>query len=270
MRQGEKVPKGVAPHNEYVHIDYKKNYFMRPQSALFQHVPVKKVTVDDESADDEPRYRLASHEDADPDGMETRMICRFKQFDSTTGKLSIVGYSLSAFEVDYDYHTKRKGYLRSATAEGFDNHMIWQSQLLFKCPVPSEFHEEVRSGDTVIDDYSTLFVDLIPIRTPPRYTPPKEFFPPRYNFQGNIENLFVADKEFGKEHVLPKIDESGRWENIVSNMCGCVILCVIKLCAYIPCNPSSLLARVHAQSFHSCDTKGRRSECARNTTRTQN
>jgi len=215
LKPGEKVPKGVAEHKSYIHIDYKKNYFMRPQSALFQHVPVKKITVDNESGDDdEPRYRLASHEDADADGMETRMICRFKQFDSNTGKLSIVGYSLSEFEVDYDYHTFKKGYLHSATAAGFDNHMIWQSQLMFKCPVPPEFHEQVKSGDTVVDDYSTLFVDLIPIRTPPRYTPPKEFFPPRYNFKGAIDQLFVADDVFGKEHVLPKIDESGRWENI--------------------------------------------------------
>ncbi|KAL7434761.1 hypothetical protein ACHAXM_007569 [Skeletonema potamos] len=215
LQVGEKVPQGVTEHKGYIHIDYKKNYFMRPQSALFQHVPVKKITVDNEKDDeDEPRYRLASHEDADPDGMETRMICRFKQFDSNTGKLTVVGYSLSVFEVDYDYHTFRKGYLHSATAAGYDNHMIWQSQLIFKCPVPQEYHEQVKSGHTVVDDYSTLFVDLIPIRTPPRYTPPREFFPPRYNFKGEKENLFVADHEFGKEHVLPKIDESGRWENI--------------------------------------------------------
>ncbi len=218
-KTGERIPKGVAVHKNYMHIDYSKNYFMRPQSALFQHVPVKKIHVDNDEAnddDDEPRYRLASHEEADPDGMETRMICRFKQFDSNSGKLSVVGYSLSVFEVDYDYHTRRKGYLHSATAAGYDNHMIWQSQLLFKCPIPEEFTEQVKAGDTVVDDYSTLFVDLIPIRTPPRYVSPKEFLPPRYNFKGDIEGLFVADNEFGKEHVLPKIEESGRWENIVS------------------------------------------------------
>jgi len=170
-------------------MDYKKNYFMRPQS--------------------------------------------FKQFDSNTGKLSVVGYTLSAFEADYDYHTYRKGYLHSATAAGYDNHMIWQSQLLFKCPVPPEYHEQVKSGDTVVDDYSTLFVDLIPIRTPPRYTPPREFFQPRYNFKGEKENLFVADHEFGKEHILPKIDESGRWENIVSAVWLLRHACVLLLYAYI-------------------------------------
>ncbi len=216
VRPGEKLPKGVFEHKGYTHSDYKKNYFMRPQSAIFQHVPVKKITVDDneEGNDGEPRYRLASHEDADPEGMETRTICRFKQFDSNTGKLSIVGYSLSQFEFDYDYHTYRKGYLHSATPAGYDNHMIWQSQLIFKCPIPSDYHKEVEAGNTVKDDYATLFVDVIPIRTPPRYTPPKEFFQPRHMFNGNLDHLFVADNEFGKEHVLPKIAESGRWENI--------------------------------------------------------
>ena len=245
---------------------------MRPQVSLFQHVPVKKISVTEEdreidetidgtngaSMKEEPRYRLASHEDADPEGMETRFICRFKSFDpNATPNLSIVGYTLSQFEVDYDYHTYRKGYLRTATEAGYDNHMIWMSQLLFKCPIPPTFQDKVRRGESVIDDYATLYVDVVrvtlmndglfcfhfftlcecdvcafdlhlllnscpnpirslkvPIRTPPRYTPPREFFPPRYKFTNEIEHLFVPDIEWGKDHVLPKIDESGRWENI--------------------------------------------------------
>ncbi|KAL7535482.1 hypothetical protein ACHAXR_008789 [Thalassiosira sp. AJA248-18] len=221
VQRGEKVPKGVTAHKDYIHIDYGKNYFMRPQSALFQHVPVKRIlqssenTGDQEHDAEEPRYRLSSHEEADADGMETRFICRFKSFDpNATPKLSIVGYSLSKHEVDYDYHTYRKGYKFSATEAGYDNHMIWQSQLLFKCPVPLAFHEKVQSGDTVVDDYSTLYVDVIPIRTAPRYTPPREFLQPKYDFHNDIEHLFIPDIEWGKEHVLPKIDESGRWENI--------------------------------------------------------
>jgi len=73
---------------------------------------------------------------------------------------------------------------------------------------------------------------------------------------------------FGKEHVLPKIDESGRWENIVSNVGAVASISVcFKFCAY---NSISLLsARVHAQSNDSRDTKGRRSECAHYTPRTQ-
>ena len=224
VRNGERLPVGVIPHQNDVHIDYAKNYHMRPQSALFQHVPLKRLPRDSPTNDlEEPRYRLASHEEADIDGMETRFICRFKSYDPDAssssdaeddGKLSIVGYSLSRFVVDYDYHTYRKGYRFSATEAGYDNHMIWQSQLLFKCPVPPDYRDKVRNGDTVVDDYATLYVDVIPIRTAPRYTPPREFLQPRYEFHNEIDNLFIPDIEWGKEHVLPSIDESGRWENI--------------------------------------------------------
>jgi hypothetical protein len=111
VQLGERLPKGVISHQNYVHIDYTNNYFMRPQSALFQHVPVKRILVSQQQqqqqqqddrrseVDDEPRYRLASHEDADLDGMETRFICRFKYYDAATttkmsddNNLSIVGY----------------------------------------------------------------------------------------------------------------------------------------------------------------------------------
>jgi hypothetical protein len=227
LRDGERIPKGVITHNNDIHIDYAKNYFMRPQSALFQHIPVKRIVAeedatsskqeegdDDEEVGSEPRYRLASHEDADADGMETRFICRFKSYNLDENRISIVGYSLSKFLVDYDYHTYRKGYKFSATEGGYDNHMIWQSQLIFKCPVPTSWHERVQNGETVIDDYATLFVDVVPIRTAPRYTSPREFLQPRYEFKNEIENLFVPDWEWGKDHMLPRIDESGRWENI--------------------------------------------------------
>jgi hypothetical protein len=217
VQMGEELPKGVTSHLGVVHIDYAKNYLMRPQSALFQHVPLKRMPRASPTDDlEEPRYRLASHEDADAEGMETRFICRFKSYDpnAPADKLSIVGYSLSRFVVDYDYHTYRKGYKFSATEAGFDNHMIWQSQLLFKCPVPVDYHKKIQNGDTVIDDYATLYVDVIPIRTAPRYTPPREFLQPRYEFHNDIENLFIPDIEWGKEHLLPMIDESGRWENI--------------------------------------------------------
>lgn len=42
------------------------------------------------------------------------------------------------------------------------------SQHLFDCPVPKELQNIVKNGESVIDDFATIFVDLIPIRTPPR------------------------------------------------------------------------------------------------------
>ena len=208
--RNEELPEPVVGHKGYVHVDPGRNYFMRPQAALLQHVPVKKV----DEVDGEPRYRLASHEAADEEGMETRFICRFKMYDNASSTTKIIGYSLSQFELDYDYHTFRKGYLRTHSVSGYDNHVIWTSQLLFKCPVPQKYQEMVANGDTVNEDYSKLFVDVVPIRTAPRYTPPREFLPPRYNFHAKLEGLFIPDDVWGKEHVLPMIEDSGRWENI--------------------------------------------------------
>ena len=52
--------------------DYKALKHTEPQITLFQHVPIKRVQVDNNE-----RYRLATHEDADPDAIATRFICRF-------------------------------------------------------------------------------------------------------------------------------------------------------------------------------------------------
>lgn len=193
-------------HSGKDHKELKK--FQQPNIALFQHIPVKRV--DGElTPQGETRYRLASHEDADPDGMETRFICRFKPSGQET---------LSVFDFDYDYHTYRKSYSSTFTEEGFDNHMIWTSQLLFKCPVPPDLVEQVKSGESVINDYATLFVDLVPIRTPPRYGKPTQFRQPRYRNDPMPDKPdeveFDADVEWGKEHVLPRLQDSGRWENV--------------------------------------------------------
>ena len=72
------------------------------------------------------------------------------------------------FWFDYNYAANRKAYAKPFTEEGFDNHVIWTSQLLFDCPVPEELWEVVRDGSSVIGDYAMMFVDLVPIRTPPR------------------------------------------------------------------------------------------------------
>jgi len=169
---------------------------LQPQAALFQNIAVKKFTDSNSTM----RYKLSSYEEADPDGVETRFICRFKPSMIET---------LSTYPFNYDYATFRKRYSSSFTEGGFDNHMLWSSQLLFDCPVPTELQELIKSGETVIDDYATLFLDLIPIRTPPRYGKPGDFLPPKYE----VENSFNAKKEYG-DHILPLIEDSGRWENI--------------------------------------------------------
>lgn len=68
-----------------------------PQMALFQHVPLKRVDSSDSSFN--PRYRLASHEDADPESISTRFICKFKPSGDVT---------FSEFNNDYEWVSRRK------------------------------------------------------------------------------------------------------------------------------------------------------------------
>jgi hypothetical protein len=175
---------------------------MQPQIALFQHVPVQRIQ--NITANDEIRYKLTSHEHADPDGIETRFICRFSNGQET----------LSQFNFNYDYVARRKHSPKIFTKEGHkDNKSIHTSQLIFMCPVPESLVETVREGTSVVNDQATLFVTLVPIRTPPRYGTPDRFLPPRYQEYAKSLNFSVAT-EWGDAHILPRVEDSGRWENI--------------------------------------------------------
>jgi hypothetical protein len=185
---------------------------MAPQVSLFQHVAVKRLknatATTHSSSSSSPRYRLASHDEADQDGMATRFICRFQPSGEET---------LSVFNFDYEWASFRKKQKRMFHEEGRDNKQIHTSQLTFQCPVPASLVESVRTGASVQDDYATLFIDLIPIRTPPRYGPPNSFLPPHYQefqLRGDDEAAFDAKVEWGPNHVLPLVENSGRWENI--------------------------------------------------------
>jgi len=175
-----------------------------PQVSLFQHVPLVKLA---NSTVEKPRYRLCSHEEADPESVSTRFICRFKPSGNIT---------FSSFNIDYEWSALRKRQKVMFHEHGRDNGFIHTSQLIFKCPVPDYLIEEIRNGSTVVEDWATIFVDLIPIRTPPRYGPPDEFLSPYYNASMNkpIQSPFDPHKEWGKNHILPELEDSGRWENI--------------------------------------------------------
>ena len=176
-----------------------------PQASLFQHVPVKRLhSLGDDSS---IRYRLSSHEDADIDGTATRFICHFSNGEET----------LSIFNFSYEWASRKRRLREMFHEHGRDNKKMFTSQLLFKCPVPSSLVEAIRTGSTIHNDYATLFVDLVPIRTPPRYGQPAEFLPPYYkDFQLGPDSPFAFDpvKEWGNNHILPEVKNSGRWENI--------------------------------------------------------
>jgi len=156
---------------------------------------------------DETRYKLTTHEEADPDGVATRFICRFKPSMEET---------LSVYNFDYDYAAFRKARQGGHTFQYDDGGIksVHLTQFLFRCPVPEHLIESVRTGESVKDDWATIFVDIIPIRTPPRYGVSSEFLQPRYNESlADEKNRFDAKHEWGDNHILPRIEDSGRWEN---------------------------------------------------------
>lgn len=178
----------------------------QPQASLFQHVSLKRLQPSS-TQKSEPRFRLASHEDADSDSVVTRFLCRFKPDMSVTA---------STFNFDYDWTAYRKKYKASFREDDAGIKAIHSTQLIFQCPVPKHLQEIVRKGSSVKDDWATLFLDVIPVRTPPRFGIPNQYFPPQYkSFQSeNSSEIFDSIAAWGVNHVLPLIKDSGRWENI--------------------------------------------------------
>jgi hypothetical protein len=123
--------------------------------------------------------------------------------------------TLSVHNLNYDYVAYRKNHKQTFTELGkWDLKSLHTTQLVFQCPVPAHLQQTVREGSSVVDDFATMFVDIIPIRTPPRYGSPGSFLPPRYSEFINRTSEFNAHVEWGDSHILPKIEDSGRWENI--------------------------------------------------------
>ena len=174
----------------------------QPQASLFQHVPVKRVTINDET-----RYQLTNHSQADADAVATRFICKFQPDGTET---------LSRFNFDYDWISYRKKYKVSFKEDDAGIKQIHTSQLMFQCPVPKHLVDTIRTGESVQNDWASLFLDLIPIRTPPRFGRPIRFLQPIYKEFETTDKDDVFDPEFewGNSHVLPKVQDSGRWENI--------------------------------------------------------
>ena len=203
---------------------------MEPQVALMQPVSVQKINEDEarkitpelwhpDARDDSPRYRLAPFEESSEDGQATRFICRFHAADFSDGgrpKTVFLSETLSEFPFNYEFVSYRKKDETMITPKGKDNKMFWTSGLRFECPVPdlNGLREMIAHGDTVLSDGSpTVYVDLIPLRTPPRFGPKDVYFP-NGTIKPNEEIEFDAKKRWGDRNVMPRIEASGRWENI--------------------------------------------------------
>ena len=206
---------------------------MEPQVALLQPVSVERIVEDEarkiapelwypdsiDGQDGSPRYRLAPFEESAPDGRETRFICRFHMTDFSNGGLPstvVLGETLSKYPFNYEFVSYRKMFETMLTPRGKDNKMFWTSNLRFECPVPdlTGLFKIIAQGDTILSDGTpTVYVDLIPFRTPPRYGHDELHLPDGMIGPGK-KPMFDAKKRWGDHNVMPRVEASGRWENI--------------------------------------------------------
>lgn len=169
------------------------------QIALFQPVAVSHM--------EDGNFRLSSHKEADLNGIETRFLCQFKLWNGDVFTINPLFQkmetTLSQYPFNYEYVNWRKGFKGMYLEKGRDVGSFWTSTLMFDCPVPESFIPYVLGHES--DITPSLFMDLIPIRTPVRGQN-EQFFKESLNFDAN--------KKWGSNHIIPLIENSGRWENI--------------------------------------------------------
>lgn len=227
---------------------------LEPQVTLMQPVGIKRIGSDEEAQalapslwlpnknenlpNGLPRYRLASYDDSDQDSKFTRYICRFhtREYDSKFNQVLdvIIGETLSQFPFNYEFVNLRKRKESMLTVRGKDNGIFWLSSNRFECPVPENgnLREAIASGDSVLPDgTASIYVDLVPIRTAPRFGYENGYFSEDMVGSHWLKNLdkrkpafpmltnrtefgFLADQTYGTRHVLPRVEASGRWANI--------------------------------------------------------
>lgn len=213
---------------------------LEPQVALLQSVPVQRVSKKQIDAagqtaipaewknvrEGEYRYRLSSIEEADNDGKETRFICQFHTLkptndDSGGVQKILVGETLSVYPYNYEHanYQHRKGQKPNPMLTrpehdtdiiGLHNEQIWNAILHFRCPVPDHLQKTVAEGSSVdtTTGIPSLYVDVVPIRTPPREGRDG------YNPYHLDVSTFDPEEEWGSMHILPPVEQSGRWANV--------------------------------------------------------
>ena len=208
--------------------------YWEPQIALFQPIAIQTI-VDDHNASSlssgllpssssssEPFYRLVAPEEADYP--ETKFFCRFDDnggsgaaSNSTTSTTPVLT-TLSEYSFNYEYVAWRKRNRPMFQHSGRDVEQFEFSQLLFSCPIPSQFlpllqerQQEQRPSSSKHEP--PLWLELVPIRTPARtqfllthdQAGPEGF---------DALNRLDAQKAYGDSHILPAPQDSGRWSNL--------------------------------------------------------
>jgi Glycosyltransferase family 92 len=188
------------------------NYWA-PQMALFQPVPVIMVPNGSERDLQRVAYKLATSL-TNATAPETRFLCHFHTANTQRSRprRSITTFSKLFF--NYEYVMWRKNRLPMFKLTGADVSKLEVSQLVFSCPIPEEFRDLIRFSSSM----PAVHLDLVPIRTPPRLE--QQLFTTdhigkaRLRVEQEKHSWFNVLEEFGVDHVLPDIEDSGRWANL--------------------------------------------------------
>jgi hypothetical protein len=165
------------------------NKFWEPQVALFQPISIQKVV----DSDKRTHYKLATPETATYH--ETRFLCFFhdESANATT---------FSKFPFNYEYVLWRKRGNKPMLHDK-DQGPMELSQLLFSCPIPELFQNK-----------DHVYLDIVPIRIPARkhafFT--KDTVGPTE--LARLQTKLDFNLSFGTDHVLPPVQQSGRWANL--------------------------------------------------------
>ena len=236
---------------------------LEPQVALMQPISVERIEEEKarelapelwapEDAEDgadaaltsSPRYRLAPFDEASSDGQYTRFICRFHSItvDGADSEpiSTIIGETLSTYPMNYELANYRKAmpsYGSMLSPKGKDNAQFWLSNFRFDCPVPDVpgLAETIAAGGGILSDGTPLIhVDIVPIRTSPRFGVQEVYFKEELAGKQNEYGRSVGDKwqwdrvmgttpgkygfdpktRWGEKNVVPRVEASGRYTNI--------------------------------------------------------
>lgn len=187
--------------------------FWTPQVALFQGIPIvvkSAATSTQQSKGEIPEnnatifqlsssFREATHN-------STRFQCRFHHDNITITTLSV-------FPFDYEFVHWIRGQKSMLDANGERSaSSFWLNQLMFSCPIPEVFQPLLLSSsenEPNNNQQPSLYIDLIPIRTP--VLRKIRFLSSPTGTDGVDETLNNA---FGRNHILPPMDDAGRWQNL--------------------------------------------------------
>ena len=175
---------------------------MEPQLALFQPINLKEPRdpTGTNTNTQQHQYTISNHEEATI--KETRFQCRFKLYQNS--KLASEQITFSQYPFNYEYITWRKGMATMFETTGKGMAQFWLSSLEFHCPVPSSFRGKIE-GD--VRGNVEVYLDIATIKTPVRRQ--GEWF-----IKEAGESMWNVYKAWGRNMVVPNVEESTRWENI--------------------------------------------------------